>query len=303
MLNKIKIWLLRHLYRYQNHAAWKGHYQSDQAQRLQMSGNNFDLMLFASDDGAERPLIVFFHGGGWVIGDTQSHAPFCQQLSVASGCSVVSVDYRLAPEFRFPAAQEDCLAATLWCGAHSTKLGPNNGSLVLAGDSAGGNLAACTALALPRDPGPTVLGQVLIYPAVDHYTAGYSSYQKYATGHVLTFKLMQWFWDSYLGGLDSADPTAERAMPQRSDDLAVSPPTFLCTAEFDPLRDEGKIFAQKLAAAGVAVASHHFDNSAHGFACSEGPTVHFTEFMNSLTQWLSTLQANPTERELHARSN
>jgi acetyl esterase len=303
MLEKLKVWLLRHLYRYQNYAAWKGHYQPDGVQDLHMTGNHFDLRLFANPGGAERPLIVFFHGGGWVIGDTHSHAPFCQQLAAASGCSVVSVDYRLAPKFRFPAAQEDCLAATLWCGAHSTKLGPNNGKLVLAGDSAGGNLAACTALALPRDPGPAVIGQVLIYPAVDHYTADYSSYQKYATGHVLTFKLMRWFWDSYLGSLAATDPIAQRAMPLRAESLAGMPATFLCTAEFDPLRDEGKIFAQQLAAAGVAVSSHHFDDSAHGFACSEGPTVHFTEFMSSLTQWLSELQANPTERESNARSN
>lgn len=244
------------------------------------------------------PLLVFYHGGGWVIGDLASHHPFCEALSEATGCSVIALDYRLAPEHPFPAAQDDCLAATHWIAGHSSRLGPNDGRLVLAGDSAGGNLAVCTCLALDAATRKHILGQVLIYPATDHYSAGFDSYVEKARGQLLTAAVVTWFWDTYLAGLPPDAPAAQRAFPRRSPNTGTLPPTLLVTAENDPLRDEGRAYAGQLGEAGVQVRFHHFDNAAHGFACSEGRSTHVQLFISQLTSWLSGLDKPIEERQL-----
>jgi acetyl esterase len=202
---------------------------------------------------------------------------------------VIAVDYRLAPEHAFPAAAEDCLAATRWIGEHIADLAPSNGALVLAGDSAGANLATCTCLELDAATRAKVVGEIVKYPVVDHYNASPPSYTERARGQALTSNFMVWFWDTYLGDCDADDPKAKRAMPLHAQNLASLPPTFLITAEYDPLRDEGIAYAEKLRDAGVVLQYRHFDTAAHGFACSEGPNENFNAYMDDLATWVKQL--------------
>ncbi len=287
----IKVRAYRSYYRISNARAWRGYTASGAFTdlRIPLHGISIGARLYNNALGGQRPLIVYFHGGGWVIGDLETHHPFCQALSQASGCSVIALDYRLAPEHRFPAALDDCLGATRWIAQHAATLGTNNSRLVIAGDSAGGNLATCTCLELDPRAAQAVAGQALIYPATDHYSGGFASYIERATGQVLTSRLMQWFWDTYLGGQSAQAPQLQRAFPLRSSRLASLPPTLLVTAQKDPLRDEGRAYGEKLQQAGVPVRSHHFASAAHGFACSEGPHADFHSFMQHFTTWLAQL--------------
>ncbi len=287
----IKVRAYRSYYRISNARAWRGYTASGAFTDLQIAlhGISIGARLYNNALGGQKPLLVYLHGGGWVIGDLETHHPFCQALSQASGCSVIALDYRLAPEHRFPAALDDCLGATRWIAQHAAKLGSNNSRLVIAGDSAGGNLATCTCLELDPECRARVAGQALIYPATDHYSVGFASYIERATGQVLTSRLMQWFWDTYLDGQSAQAPQLQRAFPLRSSRLASLPPTLLITAQKDPLRDEGRAYGEKLQQAGVPVSSHHFANAEHGFACSEGPHADFHSFMQHFTTWLAQL--------------
>jgi acetyl esterase/lipase len=195
-----------------------------------------------------HPIVVYFHGGGWVLGDLDSDDPLCRDLCVRSETVIVSVNYRHAPEDRFPAAVEDGFAAVRWIAANATELGGMPGQLAVAGWSAGGNVAA-VACQLARDAGgPTILGQVLLNPVTDA-DMGRCSYEENAEGYVLTGSLMKWFWDHYADPPDRNDP---KASPLRGD-LSNLPPGLIVTAEFDPLRDEGLAYAEALTAAGVPV--------------------------------------------------
>ncbi len=287
----IKVWAFRAYYRISNASAWRGHTNPGPFTnlRIPLDRTSISARLYNNSLGGQKPLIVYIHGGGWVIGNLETHHPFCQVLSQTSGCSVIALDYRLAPEHTFPTAQDDCLAAIRWIAQKAAELGTNNNHLVIAGDSAGGNLATCACLEIDPASRKKISGQVLIYPATDHYTSGFASYVEHATGQVLTANLMQWFWDTYLGGLDAQAPEVQRAFPLRASQIASLPPTLLVTAEQDPLRDEGRAYAEKLRLAGVPVSSHHFANATHGFACSEGPHADFRNFMNQLTTWLAQL--------------
>jgi acetyl esterase len=256
---------------------------------LPLPGRQLTARVYSSSEGKDLPLIVYFHGGGWVVGDLNSHHPFCQQLRAQAGCTVVAVDYRLAPEHPFPAALEDCREAADWLATQLESIGPNNGHIVLAGDSAGGHLAACAALALNADTRSRLAGALLIYPVVDHYNAPYASYTERATGQMLTSALMFWFWDTWLAGQDPRIADEAGALPIRSAALATLPPCLVVTAERDPLRDEGRQFAERLREAGVRVTSEHYSNAEHGFACSQGPTPDFKHFMTLATGWLRTL--------------
>ncbi|MCX7229137.1 MAG: alpha/beta hydrolase [Burkholderiales bacterium] len=220
-----------------------------------------------SGEGA-RPLVVFFHGGGWVVCDLDTHDAVCRRLCLGSGAVVVSVDYRLAPEHRFPAAPDDCAAATRWAFANAAALGADPKRVVIAGDSAGGNLAAAVALRLRDEGGPRAAGQLLVYPVTDHHTAGFASYVENAEGYGLTRDTMAWFWDHYLGGpMDAAAAAAlsPQAVPLRAADLRGLPPALVLTAGYDVLRDEGEAYATRLREAGVAVESERFDGMHHGF--------------------------------------
>ena len=208
---------------------------------------DLNYRLYRPEGSGPHPIVVYFHGGGWVLGDQQSDDPFCRDLCVRSGAVVVSVDYRHAPEHRFPAAADDAFAAVQWVAANAVELGGIPGRLAVAGWSAGANIAA-VASRLARDAGgPDIVAQLLVTPVTDcDLTRG--SYEENADGYILTKPLMEWFWDHYADPQVRSDP---KASPLRADDLSGLPPAIVVTSEFDPLRDEGQAYAEALAAAGV----------------------------------------------------
>jgi len=212
--------------------------------------------------GRAQPVLVYFHGGGWVIGDLESHDQLCRAIANQVPCTVIAVDYRLAPEHKFPAAVEDAIAATRWIAGTADRLGVDAGRLAVAGDSAGGNLAAVVALTL-RDGGAVKpVFQVLIYPGTDMGMQS-ASIVRHAEQLPLTRKGMQWFIEHYLRS--PQDVSDWRASPLRAADLRALPPALVITAGFDPLSDEGEAFAAALAEAEVPVVLERFEGQIHGF--------------------------------------
>jgi acetyl esterase len=208
------------------------------------------------------PALVFFHGGGWVIGDLDSHDVVCRQLAVEGALIVISVDYRLAPEHKFPAAADDAIAATKWVAANARELGIDAARLSIGGDSAGGNLTAVAALAARDGNGPKIAGQVLIYPATD-FAMTHGSHSEPETSVLLTHSVIRWFRDHYLNG--AADIHDWRASPARATHLNGLPPAYVLTAGADPLRDEGDEYAERLKQARVPVTYKHYPGQFHGF--------------------------------------
>ena len=208
------------------------------------------------------PALVFYHGGGWVIGDLDTHDGVCRRLANAARCAVVAVDYRLAPEHKFPAAVDDCIAATDWVAANAARLGLDAKRLAVGGDSAGGNLAAVVCLNARERGAPALMFQLLIYPAVDMAMA-LESHRVHTTGLPLTHATAKWFRDLYLRGRD--DFADWRASPLRAHDLRRLPPAYVLTAGFDPLCSEGEAFAHALEAAGVPVTQRRVPDQIHGF--------------------------------------
>jgi acetyl esterase len=214
-----------------------------------------------STDGAQRPVLVWYHGGGFVIGDLETADRVCRKLAIGTGALVVSVDYRRAPEAPAPACADDCFATLQWVIEHAGELGGDATRVAIGGDSAGGNLAAVTALRA-RDAGIELTFQLLVYPVTD-CTMSSSSYEENAEGYFLTRDSMDWFIGHYLsGGADAKDPLVS---PIFADDLRGAAPALVITAEFDPLRDEGEAYAERLRDAGVDVTSRRFDGQVHGF--------------------------------------
>lgn len=219
------------------------------------------LRLYRHGEGSSpRPVLVYFHGGGWVIGDLDTHDTLCRQLAIASGCVVVSVDYRMGPEHPFPAAVDDACAATRWLAAQTAALGLDATRLAVGGDSAGGNLAAVVALTL-RGELPLAF-QLLIYPATDQHRS-HESHQRNAQGYLLTADTMTWFHDHYI--TDPAHDNDWRASPLLHPDLSELPPALVLTAGYDPLRDEGVAYAQRLSESGVRATLVSFERQIHGF--------------------------------------
>ena len=208
------------------------------------------------------PCLVFFHGGGWVIGDLDSHDVVCRKLAHEGELIVISVDYRLAPEHKFPAAVDDAITATAWIAGNASRLGIDASRLMVGGDSAGGNLAAVVALAARDGNGPKIAGQVLIYPATD-FAMTHPSHQEPETSILLTHTVIKWFRDHYLNS--PADGHDWRASPARAETMAGLPPAYVMTAGADPLRDEGNEYAERLQAAGVPVTFKTFPGQFHGF--------------------------------------
>jgi acetyl esterase len=211
---------------------------------------------------ASQPALVYFHGGGWVIGDLESHDQLCRALANAVPCTVIAVHYRLAPEHKFPAAVEDAIAATRWIADHADRLKLDRKRLAVGGDSAGGNLAAVVCMAQRDSGGTQPVFQFLIYPGTDMAMQS-ASIARHAEQLPLTRKGMQWFVDHYLRG--PQDVNDWRASPLRAANLRALPPALIITASFDPLRDEGEAFAEALAGAGVAVSLERFEGQVHGF--------------------------------------
>lgn len=208
-----------------------------------------------------QPALVYFHGGGWVVGSLDSHDGVCRALAARTPCVVVAVDYRLAPEHRFPAPVEDAWAATAWVAEQAASLGADLARIAVGGDSAGGNLAAVVALRA-RDRGLPLALQLLVYPVTDH-DLDRASYLENASGFGLTRDAMRWYWDHYLGS--DGDGTHPEASPLRAADLRGVAPALVVTAEFDPLRDEGEEYARRLEEAGVPVTLSRYEGLIHGF--------------------------------------
>ncbi len=229
---------------------------------IPLEGRTIGARLYVPE-GASPGLTVYFHGGGWVIGDLESHDATCRALARASKIATLSVDYRLAPEHRYPAAAEDCFEATVWAAANGAALGVDATRLAVAGDSAGGNLAGVVAVMARDQGGPALRHQLLLYPVTDH-DFGLPSYAQNGGGeYFLGTETMRWFWNHYLGGASSDH--APLATILRTPDLEGVASATIITAEYDPLRDEGMLYSEKLKTAGVPVDAAVAPGMIHGF--------------------------------------
>lgn len=223
---------------------------------------NIPIRVYSPSSGAAQPTVVYFHGGGWVIGSLDSHDRLCRSLANASGFKVISVDYRLAPEHKYPAAVDDAEAAFHYIRAHASDFGIDPAQLYVGGDSAGGNLSAVVCQRAFDNGMPLPAGQVLIYPATGHHHET-ASKKEFANGFLLTAGAMDWFAGHYLSsGAQLRDPSVSPFFAQNTSGL---PPTFVLTAEYDPLRDEGEAYAVKLQESGVSVLLRRYDGMIHGF--------------------------------------
>ena len=245
------------------------------------------LRIYTPEGTAPFPVIVFFHGGGWVFFDLDAYDPICSHLCKLAGYIMVSVDYRLSPEYRFPAAIDDSLAATRWVSENISGFGGDPGKLFLAGDSAGGNLATVTALRIRDEGGPAITGQVIIYPVTDYCEPEKRSFIEFAEGFGLTRESLKWFWHEYLA--DIADSKNPLAAPLLAPDVANLPPAIIILAGYDPLYDDGLAYAERLAEAGVKVTLSVYEEMIHGFISYLGilPQAHVA--ITEITTWLRTL--------------
>lgn len=226
-------------------------------------GGDIPVRIYRPKDAAAAPVLVYYHGGGWVIGDLDMVDPICRRLTNTAGCVTVSVDYRLAPEHKYPAAADDAYAALVWAAKNAASLGGDPSRIAVAGDSAGGNLAAAVALMAKERGGPALAGQLLMCPVTD-YGFDTPSYRENGDGTlVIGTNSMRWFWGHYLGSdADGANPFAS---PLRAKDLSGLPPAFVITAEYDPLRDEGEAYAARLSQAGVPTKQTRYPGMVHNF--------------------------------------
>ena len=214
--------------------------------------------------GEGHPLLVYLHGGGWTVGDLETHDPVCRALSNAADCAVLSVDYRLAPEQPFPAAIEDAYAAVRWAGEYGDRINCDPDRLAVGGDSAGGNLSAAVTLLASDRGGPELRHQVLLYPAVAAPGIhAFESHEENAEGYLLERASIRWYVENYLP--HPTDRRNEYAAPLLARDLSGLPPATVLTAGFDPLRDEGEAYARRLDEAGVPVEHYGYDGMVHGF--------------------------------------
>ena len=257
----------RHWYRERRFVTQPQPPEVAQSLDLKAPGPHGDIALrlvrpLGTAPGTQLPVLVYYHGGGWVIGDLDSHDTLCRELANGSGCAVVAVDYRMGPEHRFPAAVDDVIAATRWVHANAAALDLDGSRIAVGGDSAGGNLAAVVAIAA-RDSGDLPIAfQLLIYPATD-MRRGAPSHQSNGQGYLLTSDTITYFHDHYID--DARHDLDWRASPLLHPNLSRLPPAFVLTAGYDPLRDEGLQYAQALTEAGNHAALVCFERQIHGF--------------------------------------
>jgi acetyl esterase len=253
-------------------------------QTIDGPGGGLRIRVYTPHGGGPFPLLVFFHGSGFVLCSLDTHDGMCRNLCAGAACVVASVDYRLAPEHKYPAGIDDCVHATSWAAAHAAELGADPTRIAIAGDSAGANMAAVTALRLRDEGGPALGGQLLLYPVTDYHTPGTPSYRENAEGYGLTLETMKWFWDHYLS--DPSEAAHPHAAPLRAASLAGLPPALVITAEYDPLRDEGELYAERLRAAGVPTAMSRYPGVNHGFMFWTGIVDKAGAAMNESCAWL-----------------
>jgi acetyl esterase/lipase len=236
----------------------------DQIRDLKIPGpaGEIPIRVYTPKIQSPAPALIYFHGGGWVLGDLESHDHVCRALANNASCVVLSVDYRLAPEHKFPAAVHDSFAATQWIADHAGELGVDRSRIAVGGDSAGGNLAAVVSQVARDRGGPGIAYQLLIYPSTD-MRMNMPSIEENADGPLLTKASMHWFVNHYLNS--DADRTDPLASPLLASSLRGLPPAFIVTAECDPLRDEGEAYGQHLREAGVPVEVQRYEGMPHGF--------------------------------------
>jgi acetyl esterase len=252
--------------------------------RIPGPSGEIPVRMYTPDVKTPAPVLIYFHGGGWVLGDLDSHDHVCRAIANSVPCVVASVDYRLAPEAKFPAAVEDSYAALEWIAANAGELGIDAGRIAVGGDSAGGNLAAVISLMARDRKGPKLVYQVLIYPATDMRMVA-PSMEENSEGPLLTKAAMAWFIEHYLRGeKDKLDPLAS---PLLAADLTGLPAAFILTAECDPLRDEGEDYGQKLKSAGVPVEVKRYAGMPHGFFSFGAALIAAQESMADTTTRLS----------------
>ena len=226
-------------------------------------GRQIPIRIYRPLLDARLPAVIYYHGGGWVIGSLDSYDGLCRRIASQGECVVISVDYRLAPEFKFPAAPDDALTAFHWVAAQAAALNIDGGRLVVAGDSAGGNLAAVTCVRLRDEGGPQPLAQLLIYPVVRHHLPAVGSLAENGQGYLLDQAAMAWFLGHYLA--KESDQLHPHYAVALTPNLAGLPPALVITAEFDPLRDQGEEYAQRLRSEGNRAETWRFDGMIHGF--------------------------------------
>ena len=242
------------------------------------------VRIYTPHGAGPFPGIVYFHGGGFVIGDLETHDPLCRQISARTGAVVCAVDYRRAPEHPFPAAADDALAAARWFMAHAADAGVDRDRLFVMGDSAGGTLATVTALELRDQLGPQLRGQILVYPITDHVDAGADSYSEFAEGYGLTREGMRWFIRHYAA--NPHDATDPRVCPVRMPSLRRLPPAFVVTAEYDVLRDEGERYVERLREDGVDVTFERAAGLHHGFIRLFGILDEPAQWVDRIAAWM-----------------
>jgi acetyl esterase len=244
------------------------------------------VRIYRPDAERGHPLLTFFHGSGFVICSLDTHDGLCRQLCISAGAVVVSVDYALAPENKFPAAVDDCLAAVRWTGEHAADFGGDRLRHVLAGDSAGGALAIVTAMRIRDEGGPPIKAQLLMYPVADYPDPEPPSYRERGTGCGLTAAAMRYFWGHYLR--NSADGAHPHASPLRATDFTRLPATYVMIAEYDPLRDEGARLVDRLTAAGVDTTCVRYADMNHGFMSWVGIIDRSAEALQAACAWLAS---------------
>lgn len=262
-------------------------------------GGPIPVRVYLPVGTGKHPVLMFFHGSGFVVLGLDSHDDLCRRLCVAADCVVVSVDYRLAPEHKFPAAPDDCLAATRWAADSAASFGGDAARMALAGDSAGACLAAVTALRLRDEGGPAVQAQLLFYPVTNHPSPASASYAAYGSGCGLTSQGMRWFWDQYLARpSDAAHP---HASPLRMASAAGLPAAYVAVAEYDVLRDEGEAYARRLAEAGVPSVSRCASRMNHGFLKYAEDIPEVEAEIADACDWLSTTWGRKVRKVAPAR--
>lgn len=224
--------------------------------------DSIPIRIYTPEGSGPFPVLVYFHGGGWVLGDLDSHDALCRSLANGTGCIAVAVDYRLAPEHKFPAATDDCYAATKWIAENASHFNGDPARIAIGGDSAGGNLAAVVAQMIRDQGGPPLVLQLLLCPLTD-FTADNRSLRENAEGYLLTVLDLQWFAKHYLNRAEEKNHPL--ASPMLAADLRGLPSALVITAEFDPLRDEGEEYGNRLKEAGVPVTISRYKGTIHGF--------------------------------------
>lgn len=258
------------------------------AQDLTISAHRAARLYTPPDAATPLPVLLYMHGGGWVVGSIATHDPFCRLLSNAAGIQILAIDYRLAPDYPFPAGLNDTLAAWHWLVEHAHETGGDPERLAIGGDSSGANLAAVAANRLSMAVVATQpAAQLLLYPVTDHPGAGRPSYTECGTDCGLDASVMRWFWGQYIPGISADDPNVS---PLRLATLPPLPPTLVATAEHDPLRDEGIAYTEKLITAGVNVTHLHSPDMHHNFPVHPGTVARFPQSVDALNRFADWLK-------------